>query len=163
VTASSRKRCRGDERRLIEEKRRTRHLAQLRRTDPFPATSVGSLGTPFFSSPSLLLCSMSPLSAQKSKPGSAVSRTVTAESRQFTTSSPAGHKSSTASRSSFHCSIYLTQPRNTKLYKKLSKAAATAAETQPGHPHPRPRNSDSRPHCCSLKPRVVESTAPLAL
>jgi hypothetical protein len=50
-----------------------------------------------------------------------------------------------------------------KLYKKLSKAAATAAETQPGAPPSTPQKRDSRPLLLLSKPRVVEPTAPLAL
>ncbi|KIM88565.1 hypothetical protein PILCRDRAFT_2789 [Piloderma croceum F 1598] len=50
-----------------------------------------------------------------------------------------------------------------KLYKKLSKAAATAAETQPGPSPSTPQKRDSRPSLLLSKPRVVEPTAPLAL
>jgi hypothetical protein len=70
---------------------------------------------------------------------------------------------STASRSSFHLFNLSYAAEKYKLYKKLSKAAATAAETQPGPSPSTPQKRDSRPSLLLSKPRVVESTAPLAL
>jgi hypothetical protein len=141
------------------------HWAQLRRTDSVPRNKRPlNLGTALFLLHPLYYapCRLCPLRNQN------LGAQFQGQSRQRAVrpgyQGPAGHRCVNSSPITWHIHLfnYSYSAEKYKLYKKLSKAAASAAETQPGPSPSTPQKRDSRPSSLLSKPRVVESTAPLA-